>query len=89
MVLLYITENGYKIAYGEGTADNSAGTAAADIDVEITVGELEQIINYLAVTVLGSASYVKSVSISGNKATVTVNVPAGATATVRLLVIGY
>lgn len=88
MTLEFLTENGYKIVTGEGTADNSAGTAAADISVDIVIGEVEQLKDCLAITLLGDG-YVKSCSISGNKATVTVNVPAGATTTVKVLAIGY
>jgi len=88
-MILPSTENGYKRAKESGVADNSGGSAAADINVTLKYTELGNVLAVESITVLGAAAYVTSYSISGNTVTVTVNVPAGAKATVEAVVVGY
>lgn len=80
----------YKIAKTGGTAENTGGSAA-DITTTITVNELEAILDVISITVAGAGGpyILRSYSISGNTISVTVNVPAGDTATIEVVVLGY
>jgi len=87
MAIVGITKDGYKIAKGSGVADNSGGGSAADINVDITFSELSQVL--YVISAYGDVAVTES-SIDGNKVTVTAkSVPAGATATVYVVVVGY
>lgn len=91
MTLVASPEVGYKIAKGSGIADNSAGTAAADIGTKITISELKKILDVVSITVMGAKGpyILRSYTVTGNEVSVTVNVPAGDTATVEVVVVGY
>lgn len=80
--------DGIKIATGEVSIDNSAGATDLTQNSTINVGELNTIYEVLAVTVIGSAT-INSISISGNTVTINNTVPAGATATIKISVIGH
>ena len=76
-----------KMAKASGVADNSGGASAADIDVTITFSELERVL--AVISAYGDVAVTEK-SISGNTVTVTAkSVPAGATATVYVVVVGY
>ena len=75
------------MAKGTGVADNSGGSAAADIDVTITFGELERVL--AVISAYGDVAVTEK-AIHGNSVNVTAkNVPGGETANVYVVVIGY
>ena len=87
MTLVITLPNGKKIVKSSGTADNSGGSAAADIDVTITFGELQKVETILSG--YGDVAVTEK-SVSGNTVTVTAkSVPAGATATVYVVALGF
>ena len=85
-----ITKNGYKISYAENSGTNS-GTTAADVSITITVSDVSGIVDVIGIVLNdGNNSGAYKSSVSGNTVTVTAkSVPAGATTTVGVTVIGY
>ncbi|RLB80116.1 MAG: hypothetical protein DRH17_12510 [Deltaproteobacteria bacterium] len=86
MAVIFTTAEGYKIAKNSGSAENTGG-AAADVDATITFSELEKVLYVIAA--YGDVPVTEK-SISGNQVTVTAkSVPAGTTATVYVVVLGF
>ena len=89
MTVLLELPDGKKIVYAEGTADNSAGASATNIDVDLTFKEINNILDTVGIIVTGDA-YIVSITKTGkNTMRVTLNVTAGAVATTKLYVLGY
>ena len=86
MSVLYVSADGKKIAKRSAEATNS-GTSAADVNVTVTFSELEKVLDVVAL--YGDVAVTEN-AISRNQVTVTAkNVPAGATVTVYVVVVGY
>lgn len=87
MPLLFPTPDGKKVMYETATVENT-GTAAADMDVDITINGAHRVLAVLGGYTDANARGINNPRISGNTVTVTaLSVAAGATATVTVIVL--
>ena len=89
MVLHLEEGHEYTVDQASGTADNSGGASAADIDVVVTFDNLKSVEMVLGIYGGPCQGYTVT-SINGNQVTVNVKqVPAGQTATITVTAAGY